>query len=129
MTQLRSWEGGQRAERVAFFVPTLNEAAPSIGLVIESIPVAGLRENGYETAVYVVDGRSVDRTREKKSISQQKTPHGTDRRQIRSTSLSRIDRILQHTPAELIGLSRPDVFEIVEGSFCDTVAGIFGEVR
>ncbi len=35
MTQLRSWEGGQRVERVAFFVPTLNEAALSIGLVIE----------------------------------------------------------------------------------------------
>jgi len=64
MTQLRSWEGGQRVERVAFFVPTLNEAAPSIGLVIESTPAAELAEDGYETAVYVVDGQSVDDTRE-----------------------------------------------------------------
>ena len=50
-------------ERVAFLIPTLNEAL-SIGLVIESIPVAELADNGYETAVYVVDGRSVDHTRE-----------------------------------------------------------------
>lgn len=50
-------------ERVAFLIPTLNEA-PSIGLVIESVPVAELADNGYETAVYVVDGRSVDQTRE-----------------------------------------------------------------
>jgi len=50
-------------ERVAFFVPTLNEAAPSIGLVIE-LRVAELAEDGYETAVYVVDGQSVDDTRE-----------------------------------------------------------------
>lgn len=49
-------------KRVAFVIPTLNEA-PSIGLVIESIPVAELAENAYETAVYVVDGRSLDRTR------------------------------------------------------------------
>ncbi len=33
-------------------------------MVIESIPVAELAENGYEAAVYVVDGRSVDHTRE-----------------------------------------------------------------
>jgi dolichol-phosphate mannosyltransferase len=44
-------------------IPTLNEA-PSIGLVIESIPVAELADNGCETAVYVVDGRSGDQTRE-----------------------------------------------------------------
>ncbi|MGA2885004.1 MAG: glycosyltransferase family 2 protein [Halobacteriota archaeon] len=50
-------------DRVAFLIPTLNEA-PSIGLVIESIPVAELADNGYETAVYVVDGRSADQTRE-----------------------------------------------------------------
>jgi glycosyltransferase involved in cell wall biosynthesis len=50
-------------EHVAFVVPTLNEA-PSIGVVIDSIPVAELAENGYEAAVYVVDGRSVDHTRE-----------------------------------------------------------------
>jgi dolichol-phosphate hexosyltransferase len=50
-------------ERVAFVIPTLNEA-PSIGFVIESIPVAELAKDGYETAVYVIDGRSVDHTRE-----------------------------------------------------------------
>ena len=50
-------------ERGAFFIPTLHEA-PSIGLVIDSVPVAELADNGYETAVYVVDGRSVDHTRE-----------------------------------------------------------------
>jgi glycosyltransferase involved in cell wall biosynthesis len=50
-------------EHVAFVIPTLNEA-PSIGVVIASIPVAELAEKGYEAAVYVVDGRSVDHTRE-----------------------------------------------------------------
>jgi len=50
-------------ERVTFIIPTLNEA-PSIGSVIESIPVVELAKDGYETAVYVVDGRSVDDTRE-----------------------------------------------------------------
>jgi dolichol-phosphate mannosyltransferase len=50
-------------ERVAFVIPTLNEA-PSIGLVIESIPVAELAQDGYETAVYVVDGRSIDETKD-----------------------------------------------------------------
>ena len=50
-------------QQVAFVIPTLNEA-PSIGSVIESIPTAELAENGYETAVYVVDGRSVDHTRD-----------------------------------------------------------------
>ena len=50
-------------ERVAFVIPTLNEAS-SIGLVIGSIPVAELAESGYETVVYVVDGRSVDHTQE-----------------------------------------------------------------
>ena len=50
-------------ERVAFIIPTLNEA-PSIGSVIESIPATELAENGYETSVYVVDGRSVDHTRD-----------------------------------------------------------------
>ena|SRR5450756_371129 len=44
-------------------MPTLNEA-PSIGLMIGSIPVAGLMENGYETYLYMADGRSVDRTQE-----------------------------------------------------------------
>ena len=50
-------------EHVAFVIPTLNEA-PSIGVVIASIPMAELAESGYEAAVYVVDGRSVDHTRE-----------------------------------------------------------------
>jgi len=50
-------------EQVAFVIPTLNNA-PSIGLVLESRPIAELAENGYETAVYVVDGLSVDYTRE-----------------------------------------------------------------
>jgi dolichol-phosphate mannosyltransferase len=63
MTATRRLEGREQVERVAFLIPTLNEA-PSIGLVIESIPVAELADNGYETAVYVVDGRSVDQTRE-----------------------------------------------------------------
>jgi len=63
MTATRRLEGRQRVDRVAFLIPTLNEA-PSIGLVIDSIPVAELADNGYETAVYVVDGRSVDQTRE-----------------------------------------------------------------
>ena len=56
-------EWGSEWNRVAFLIPTLNEA-PSIGLVIESKPVAELAESGYETAAYVVDGRSVDHTRD-----------------------------------------------------------------
>ncbi len=50
-------------EQVALVIPTLNEA-PSIGLVIESIPLSELAAIGYQTAVYVVDGLSVDHTRE-----------------------------------------------------------------
>lgn len=50
-------------EHVAFVIPTLNEA-PSIGVVIECIPVAEMAANGYEAAAYVVDGRSVDHSRE-----------------------------------------------------------------
>ena len=53
----RRWGGGQRVEQVASAIPTLNKA-PSIGLVLESRPIAELAENGYETAVYVVDGLS-----------------------------------------------------------------------
>jgi len=56
-----AWKGRQRMERVAFVISTLNEA-PSIGLVLESIPVAELADDGYETAVYVIDGQSVDHT-------------------------------------------------------------------
>jgi glycosyltransferase involved in cell wall biosynthesis len=47
---------------VAVVIPTLNEER-SIGTVIDDVPVADLLQNGLETAVYVVDGRSVDRTR------------------------------------------------------------------
>jgi len=50
-------------ERVAFIIPTLNEAA-SIGQVLDRIPVDRLHEDGYGTTVYVIDGRSTDRTRE-----------------------------------------------------------------
>ena len=48
-------------ERVAFIIPTLNEAA-SIGQVLDRIPVNRLHKDGYEPAVYVIDGRSTDRT-------------------------------------------------------------------
>lgn len=49
-------------ERVALIIPTLNEAA-SIGQVLDRVPVDRLREDGYDTTVYVIDGRSTDRTR------------------------------------------------------------------
>jgi hypothetical protein len=41
-----------------------SDREPSIGLETESMPVAALGRNGYETAAYVVDGRSVDHTRD-----------------------------------------------------------------
>ena len=50
-------------ERVAFVIPTLNEAS-SIGKVLDQIPIGDLRKDGYETSVYVVDGLSVDNTRD-----------------------------------------------------------------
>lgn len=50
-------------ERVAFAIPTFNEA-PLIGLAIASVPVAELAKDRYETAEYVVDGRSADLTRD-----------------------------------------------------------------
>ena len=50
-------------ERVAFVIPTLNEAS-SIGKVLDRIPVGDLREEGYDTSVYVIDGLSVDTTRD-----------------------------------------------------------------
>jgi glycosyltransferase involved in cell wall biosynthesis len=50
-------------ERVAFVIPTLNEAS-SIGKVLDQIPIGDLRKNGYETSVYVIDGLSVDNTRD-----------------------------------------------------------------
>jgi glycosyltransferase involved in cell wall biosynthesis len=50
-------------EQVAFVIPTLNEAS-SIGKVLDRIPVGELREEGYDTSVYVIDGLSVDNTRD-----------------------------------------------------------------
>ena len=50
-------------ERVAFVIPTLNEA-DSIGQVVDRIPVGELRKEGYDTSVYVIDGLSVDNTRD-----------------------------------------------------------------
>jgi glycosyltransferase involved in cell wall biosynthesis len=50
-------------ETVAVVIPTLNEER-SISAVIEDVPVNDLRKNGFKTAVYVIDGRSVDHTRD-----------------------------------------------------------------
>jgi dolichol-phosphate hexosyltransferase len=50
-------------ETVAVIIPTLNEGR-SIGKVIDGVPVADLSKNGLKTAVYVIDGRSNDNTRE-----------------------------------------------------------------
>ena len=50
-------------ETVAVIIPTLNEER-SIGKVIDGVPVADLLKDGIETAVYVIDGRSTDNTRE-----------------------------------------------------------------
>ncbi|MGA9080032.1 MAG: glycosyltransferase family 2 protein [Halobacteriota archaeon] len=54
---------GEPMQTVAVVIPTLNEAR-SIGKVIDGAPVARLLENGFETTVYVADGRSTDDTRE-----------------------------------------------------------------
>jgi len=53
----------EATETVAFIIPTLNEGC-SIGKVIEGVPVADLAKNGLKTAVYIIDGRSNDNTRE-----------------------------------------------------------------
>ncbi len=53
----------EATETVAVIIPTLNEGC-SIGKVIEGVPVADLLKNGLKTAVYVIDGRSNDNTRE-----------------------------------------------------------------
>ena len=50
-------------ESVAVVIPTLNEER-AIGRVIERIPVSDLLKDGFETKLYVVDGRSTDATRE-----------------------------------------------------------------
>jgi dolichol-phosphate mannosyltransferase len=58
-----SHDRDEAPETVAVVIPTLNEER-SIGKVIDDVPVADLMQNGLETAVYVVDGRSTDNTRE-----------------------------------------------------------------
>jgi len=50
-------------ESVAVVIPTLNEER-AIADVIERIPVSDLLKDGFETKLYVVDGRSTDTTRE-----------------------------------------------------------------
>ena len=54
---------GEAMETVAIVIPTLNEGR-SIAKVIDGVPVADLLQSGLETAVYVIDGKSVDNTRE-----------------------------------------------------------------
>jgi glycosyltransferase involved in cell wall biosynthesis len=50
--------------KVAVLIPTLNEEI-AISRVIERVPVHELANDGYDTAIYVIDGRSEDRTRQK----------------------------------------------------------------
>ncbi|MGA3359595.1 MAG: glycosyltransferase family 2 protein [Halobacteriota archaeon] len=50
--------------QVAVLIPTLNEEA-SIGRVIDRVPVHALSNDGYDTAIYVIDGNSEDETRQK----------------------------------------------------------------
>ncbi len=50
-------------EKVAVVIPTLNEER-AIGRVLDSIPVAALRSQGYEAVPYVIDGDSHDATRD-----------------------------------------------------------------
>jgi dolichol-phosphate hexosyltransferase len=59
----RTHDGDEATETVAVVIPTLNEER-SIGKVIDSVPVADLLKNGLKTAVYVIDGRSTDTTRQ-----------------------------------------------------------------
>jgi dolichol-phosphate mannosyltransferase len=54
---------GEAMQTVAVVIPTLNEER-SIGTVIDDVPVADLLQDGLETAVHVIDGRSVDHTRD-----------------------------------------------------------------
>jgi dolichol-phosphate hexosyltransferase len=49
---------------VAVLIPTLNEEA-TISRVIDRVPVHALSNDGYDTAIYVIDGRSEDRTQQK----------------------------------------------------------------
>ena len=57
----RDLRTGEAMETVAVVIPTLNEER-SIGKVIDDVPVADLLKIGFETAVYVIDGRSTDNT-------------------------------------------------------------------
>jgi len=50
-------------KKISIVIPALNEEK-SIGRVIDSIPVEVLRREGFDVEVVVVDGGSVDRTRE-----------------------------------------------------------------
>ena len=72
----------------------------------------------------IKDGLKIGAFLFKKSISQ-KNHRGTDRRQIRSVCLRRIDSTLQHTHPKTTDLSR-HAREVVEDSSCGAVAGIFG---
>lgn len=49
--------------KVAIILPTLNEEA-TIGKVIDEIQQQALARNGYDVSIVVVDGNSLDRTRE-----------------------------------------------------------------
>jgi dolichol-phosphate hexosyltransferase len=49
---------------VAVLIPTLNEET-AISRVIDGIPVHALSNDGYDTAIYVIDGGSEDRTQQK----------------------------------------------------------------
>jgi dolichol-phosphate hexosyltransferase len=49
---------------VAVLIPTLNEEI-AISRVIDRIPVCELSNDGYDTAIYVIDGGSEDKTQEK----------------------------------------------------------------
>jgi dolichol-phosphate mannosyltransferase len=62
-TTLHDQRAGEATETVAIIIPTLNEER-SIGMVIDDVPVGDLLQNGLKTVVYVVDGRSVDHTRD-----------------------------------------------------------------
>ncbi|MGB9371667.1 MAG: hypothetical protein WCB79_07060 [Halobacteriota archaeon] len=54
----RRWERGQRAKQVPVVIPTLNEE-PSIGKVIDGVPVADLLQNGLKMAAIRVAGDDV----------------------------------------------------------------------
>lgn len=63
MPRTISHNGEETTETVAVIIPTLNEER-SIGKVIDGVPVADLLQNGFKTAVYMIDGLSTDHTRE-----------------------------------------------------------------